>query len=205
MTGSTRVLVKGPLGPFVEGFTTFLVEEGHSRRSVQGHLRRVRHMSGWMTAVEAFLAERRRQGQAVMISPRGSRPLLSYLEGLGVLPSEDRVPSSAELLLEDFRAYLLDERGLQANTASLYENAARLFFAERSEPLGDDLARRTGAEITAFVLERSRRGERDDGLDRDLRAAGSARVPALAGRYSSLAGFGGAVCGPARELASAGA
>lgn len=169
MAGSARVPVEGPLGPFVDGFVVYLAEQGHSRGSVGGHVRRVRQMSCWMTAegvevaqltpvmVERFLEERRREGQAVMISPRGSRPLLGYLEGLGVLPAEDRARSSAELLLEDFRCYLLGERGLGANTAVLYENAARLFLAERSEPLGDALERFTAAEITAFVLDRSRR------------------------------------------------
>jgi site-specific recombinase XerD len=39
-----------------------------------------------------------------------------------------------------------------------YESAARLFLAERPEPLGEALARLTVAEITAFVLDRSRRG-----------------------------------------------
>ena len=47
--------------------------------------------------VERFLAGRRRQGRAVMISPRGSRPLLGFLEGLGVLAPEDRARSSVEL------------------------------------------------------------------------------------------------------------
>jgi site-specific recombinase XerD len=170
MAGSTRVPVEGPLGPFVDGFVVYLVEQGHSHGSVQGHVRRIRQMSRWMTVegvevaqltpatVERFLAERRRQGQAVMISPRGSRPLLGYLAGLGVLPPEDRAPSSAELLLEEFGAYLLGERGLQANTAALYGNVARIFLVERSEPLRDALARLTAAEITAFVLDRSRRG-----------------------------------------------
>jgi integrase/recombinase XerD len=170
MAGSTRVPMEGPLAPFVDGFVGYLVEQGHSHGSVQGHVRRITQMSRWMTAegvevaqltpatVERFLAQRRREGQAVMISPRGSRPLIGYLEGLGVLPPEDRAPSSAEVLLADFRSHLLGERGLQANTAALYENAARLFLAGRSEPLGDALARLTAAEITAFVLDRSCRG-----------------------------------------------
>jgi len=170
MAGSARVPVERPLGPFVDGFVVYLAAQGHSDGSVKGHVLRVRQMSRWMTAegvevaqltpatVERFLEQRRRQGQAVMISPRGSRPLLGYLEGLGVLPPEDRARSAAELLLEDFRAYLLSERGLGANTALLYENAARLFLAERSEPMGDALERLTAAEITAFVLDRSRRG-----------------------------------------------
>jgi integrase/recombinase XerD len=159
--------MEGPLAPLVDGFVGYLVEQGHSHGSVQGHVRRITQMSRWMTAegvevaqltpatVERFLAQRRREGQAVMISPRGSRPLIGYLEGLGVLPPEDRAPSSAEVLLADFRSHLLGARGLQANTAALYENAARVFLAERSEPLGDALARLTAAEITAFVLDRS--------------------------------------------------
>lgn len=168
MAGSTRV--EGPLGPFVDGFVAYLAEQGYSHGSVQGHVLRVRQMSGWMTAqgvevaqltpatVERFLEDRRREGRTVMISPRGSRPLLGYLAGLGVLPPEDRAASCVELLLEDFRTYLLSERGLQANTAAHRVDAARVFLAERPEPLGDALARLTAAEITAFVLERSRRG-----------------------------------------------
>jgi integrase/recombinase XerD len=81
MAGSTRVAMEGPLGPFADGFAAYVVEQGHSQRSVQGHLQRVRQMSRWMSAeglevaqltsatVQGFLAERRRQGQAVMISP----------------------------------------------------------------------------------------------------------------------------------------
>lgn len=169
MTGSTRVPVGGPLGPFADGFAAHLVEQGYSLRSVQGHLQRIRHLSRWMTTeglevaqltprtVERFLAERRRQGHTVMVSPQGSQPLVSYLEGLGVLLGDDSVRTPAQLLLEDFRSYLLGERGLQTGTASLYVDGARLFIAERSEPLGDDLARLTGAEITAFVLRESRR------------------------------------------------
>jgi integrase/recombinase XerD len=72
MAGSTPMPVEGPLGPFVDGFVVYLVEQGHSDGSVHGHVRRVRHLSGWMTAegvgiaqltpatVERFLAQRRR-------------------------------------------------------------------------------------------------------------------------------------------------
>lgn len=170
MTGSTHVPVEGPLGPFVDGFVAELAAQGYSHGSVNGHVRRIGQMSGWMTAegvevaqltpatVERFLEQRRREGRTVMISPRGTRPLLSYLAGLGVLPPEDRAPSSAEALLEDFRSYLLSERGFGADTAVHYVDAARVFLAERPEPLGDALARLTAAEITAFVLDRSRRG-----------------------------------------------
>jgi integrase/recombinase XerD len=164
--------IEGPLGPFADGFAAYLTEQGHSLKSVKEHRQRVRHLSRWMRSerldvtqltprtMERFLAERRRQGYAVMISPRGSRPLLSYLAALGVLAPDERISTPTELLLEDFRSYLLDERGLRTKTASSYQRTARLFLAERSEPLNDDLARLTGAEITAFVLHQSRRSMR---------------------------------------------
>jgi integrase/recombinase XerD len=170
MAGSTRVPLEGPLGSFVDGFVVYLVEQGYSDGSVKGHVLRIRQMSCWMAAegvevaqltpatVERFLEERRREGKSVMISARGSRPLIGYLGGLGVLAPEDRAPSCAEVLVKDFRAYLLGERALQANTVANYEDVARVFLAERPEPLGEALARLTAAEITAFVLDRSRRG-----------------------------------------------
>ncbi len=65
------------------------------------------------STVERFLAERRRLGYVVMVSPRGTGPLFGYLEGLGVLEVEEVVRTSAQVLLEDFRSYLLNERGLQ--------------------------------------------------------------------------------------------
>ena len=168
--GSSRRLVRGPLGPFADGFAVHLVEQGYSRRSVLSHLQRIGHLSRWMavegleveqltpSTVARFLAERRRLGYTVMVSSRGSGPLLGYLGGLGVLGVEEVVRTPAQVLLEDFRGYLLNERGLQASTASLYVNAARVFIAERSEPLGDDLARLSAVEISAFVLDWSRRG-----------------------------------------------
>jgi hypothetical protein len=119
-------------------------------------------------------------------------PFLGYLGGLGVLPVEDVVRGPGELLLEDFRRYLLQERGLAVGSVELYEGVIRLFLAERSEPLGDDLARLSGGQITAFVL---REAERRSGKSAEtvvLCAASAARVPARAGLDVTVAGLGGA-------------
>ncbi len=107
---------------------------------------------------ERFLAERRGQGYASRISPRGLRPLLDYLQALGVLSGGAAVEATeVDRLVAEFCGYLLGERGLVTGSVQLYARIARRFLAERSEPLGDDLARLSGAEINAFVLREARR------------------------------------------------
>jgi integrase/recombinase XerD len=165
-----RVRVSGPLVSFADGFRVHLVEQGHSLWSAQAHLELLAHVSRWMETeeldvarltpqgVDRFLAERRRLGYVTKVSPKSARPLLGYLDGLGVLsPVEDVARTPVELLLEAFRDYLLQERGLVVGSVRLYEGIARVFLEERSEPIGDDLACLSGGEINAFVLRESRR------------------------------------------------
>jgi site-specific recombinase XerD len=111
-------------------------------------------------ALERYLVWRREQGYLKCLSPKSLRRLLGYLAGLGVLAHEDAAPSPVEQLLEEFRRYLLGERGMAAGSVRLYERVARQFLEERSEPLGDDLARLSGAEINVFVLREARRRSR---------------------------------------------
>jgi site-specific recombinase XerC len=88
------------------------------------------------------------------------RRLFGYLDRLGLLPADDVVPSPVERLLGEFRGFLLAERGMAAGSVRLYERVARLFLEERPEPLEDDLARLSGAEINVFVLREVRRRSR---------------------------------------------
>ena len=60
-------------------------------------------------------------------------------------------------LLAEFRRYLSRERGVAASTVGLYEPVARVFLSGRSEPLADDLARLSGADVNTFVLREARR------------------------------------------------
>jgi integrase/recombinase XerD len=164
-----RVRLSGPLARFADGFRAHLFEQGYSLWGAQEQLYLLAHVSRWMEAEGVELAAlspaalgqyfvwRRRQGYVSSLSPLSLRRLLGYLDGLGVLPPDDAVPSSAERLLDGFRRYLLEERGMAPGSVRLYAGIARLFLAERSEPLEDDLARLSAAEISTFVLRESRR------------------------------------------------
>jgi integrase/recombinase XerD len=165
-----RVRVSGPLLSFAEGFRTQLVEQGYTPCSVQFQLQLLAHLSRWMEAggvvvgevspamVERFLAERRQQGYASRISVKGMRPLLGYLDGLGVLvAAAGVVPTPVDRLVGEFCRYLREERGLVAGSVELYARIARRFLLERSEPLADGLAGLSGREVNAFVLAEARR------------------------------------------------
>ncbi len=165
-----RVRVSGPLAGFADGFRGQLGEQGYKPYAMQFQLQLLAHLSRWMQAqgvdvgelspviVERFLAERRGQRYASRISLKGLRPLLGYLDGIGMLPvAEGPARAAIDELLDQFCGFLREERGLVAGSIALYERIARRFLVERSEPLADALARLTGAEINAFVLGEARR------------------------------------------------
>lgn len=164
-----RVVVSGPLARFADGFRVDLIERGYSLWRAQEQLYLLAHVSRWMEAerlelagltpatLERYFVWRRREGYRKSLSPLSLRRLWGYLDGLGVLPVDDVVPSPVDGLLAEFRCYLLQERGVAARTVGLYEPVARLFLAGRSEPLADDLARLSGGEVNTFVLREARR------------------------------------------------
>ena len=163
------VRVSGPLAKFADGFRVDLLERGYSRSGAHGQLYLLAHVSRWMEAeglepasltaatLERYFVWRRGQGYRKSHSPLSLRTLLGYLDGLGVLPSDDAVASPVDRLVEEFRDYLLLERGAKASSAGRYEPTARMFLSERSEPIEDGLARVSGAEVSMFVLRESRR------------------------------------------------
>jgi len=167
-----RVRVSGPLARFADGFRVDLIERGYSLWGAQEQMYLLAHVSRWLEVeglelaaltppvVDRYFVWRRSQGYLSGLSSKSLRRVLGYLDGLGVLPREDAVPSPVEQLLGEFRGYLLVERGMAAGSVRLYERVARLFLEERSEPLGDDLARLSGAEVNVFVLREVRRRSR---------------------------------------------
>jgi site-specific recombinase XerD len=167
-----RVRVSGPLARLADGFRVDLLERGYSLWGAQEQLYLLAHVSRWMESerlelaalapavLERYFVWRREQGYLSGLSPRSLGRLFGYLDGLGVLPHEDAVPSPVERLVGEFRGYLLRERGMAAGSVRLYSQTARLFLEERAEPLEDDVARLSGAEINAFVLREARRRSR---------------------------------------------
>lgn len=164
----SRVVMAGPLVPFVEVFGRELRCRGYTPRTVVGQLRQVGRLSRWLEAggltaaelnaarVEEFLVFQREGGRS---RSQWSRPgllcLLDVLRGSGVLTAEEFAASASatEVLLASFEGYLLAERGLAAGTARGYVHHARRFIG--GLPAGRTLAGLMTADVTAAVLAQS--------------------------------------------------
>jgi integrase/recombinase XerD len=176
MDVASRVRVSGPLTRFRDGFEAELVTQGYTDFSAAQQLRLLARLSNWLEewglepfeldaeATEAFFAARRAAGCATWCSTGGPQPVLSYLRSVGAVPTPAPVvdTSAAGRLLESYRCYLEQERGLVARTVEAYVAVARRFLDAQSsgrEHLGLDAL--VASAVIAFVeVECARPGVR---------------------------------------------
>ena len=168
MKDPRRVRVSGPLAAYRDGFAAELAGRGYAAGSAQHQVGLLAHLSRWLDSrglgaadltaarVEEFLAARRADGYTRELSGRGIAPLLGYLRGLGVVPASPQPAAcpAAELLVQDYRRYLMRERGLAESTVGAYLGTARLFLCQReARPGGLDLEHLTAGQVTGFVVQ----------------------------------------------------
>lgn len=165
----SRVCVLGPLAAFAQGFDRELVRQGHARPTRCHQLQLMAHLSRWMAAeevtvaelsagqVQRFVAARRVAGYRHYRSARGLAALLGYLRGRGVLPAPPvAAADQLERLVDRYRDYLLDERGLAPSTVRYYARIAGAFLAETCSVDGElDLAGVSADAVTRFLLSSS--------------------------------------------------
>ena len=164
MSSPSRVRVSGPLVGHAAGFRADLEAQGYRRNVVANQLQLFAHLSRWLESkglgpqhltrerVLEFLSARRSAGYTLWLSEKGVAPLLTYLRSVGVAPAPEApvAVASADRVLEEFRSYLVHERGLAPGTVAADVQVARLFLATRVHPdLG--LEALTPADVVAFV------------------------------------------------------
>lgn len=162
----SSVQVTGPLATYSDGFRLELARQGFKDNSACNQLQLMAHTSRWLAGqsldvgdltparVKDFLDARRAEGYTLWLSPKAMVPMLGYLRGIGVVatPAPAGPSTPVERLIEAYRAYLVQERGLAAGTVADYLHVARLFLATRPTDGGLGLERLTAAEVSAFVL-----------------------------------------------------
>lgn len=165
MSGTRRK--PGRLGPFVEGYRVWLLEAGYTPQTVRGMLKVLGHLGRWMAreevevgavdtaAIEEFLASLRAEGLRRVPTVRALGSLVAYLRDVGVMTPEDAVGKAApvEELVEEYRRWLVVERGLAAATVLRYEVLARRFLTGRVSPEDElGVAGLGGGDVSAFLL-----------------------------------------------------
>jgi integrase/recombinase XerD len=167
MVRTWRSRVPGPLAPYADGFRSELVRQGYARDSTEQYVGIMGRLSRWMVAegldvsgltpdqLERFLAVQSASRKGQLASGRLPPPLRTYLLTRGVLPPPaSKMSSAADELLERYRQYLVEKRGLAPRTVPDYVSLARRFLAEGLRQPGDITYLRSldGAQVTAFLL-----------------------------------------------------
>jgi site-specific recombinase XerD len=161
----------GPLAMYADGFQADLAAQGYAVEPANRNLRTLAHVSRWMddqglsagqlstARLEEFLEARRREGYHRAPSIRAVMPLIGYLRraGVGGLPLEAAAGSGAlDLVVEEYRRYLVTERALTADVVRKYIRLAREFLAVCEPPDGPGLSELPAARVTDYVVARCR-------------------------------------------------
>ena len=165
MLEATRVRVSGPLADEAAGLIEVLTGRGYGAKSTVEHVRRLARLSRWLEheqldpvavderLVEAMVVVFHADGHGRALTVRSFRVVLDVLRSRGVVPPPAvPVATPATRLFDDYRDYLLVERGLMDSTVTGYLATAAWFMAEAC---GDDPGRVAGLsarEVSGFVL-----------------------------------------------------
>jgi len=161
MSGTRRK--PGELGPYVEGYREWLTQRGYTSQTVRQMLKDLGQVGQWMSrealvisqldedAMAAFSTTSQANGRR--LGPRAMVPLLTFLRELEVTPPGHRVATPLTALLDEYRRWMVQERGLAATTILRYENTAGRFLQQQAVIDGVlQPAHLTGVDVNAFLL-----------------------------------------------------
>ena len=118
------------MGPHVAGFEAWLLEQGYTPGTVRGELKVVGRLGLWMAVedvevsqltavvIDEFRSARRDSGCRCVRSARSFGPFLGYLVSIALVRETPPLPSPVEVLVAEYRSWLVVERGLAATTAT---------------------------------------------------------------------------------------
>lgn len=158
------------MGPYIAGFQARLLELGYTPGTVRNMLKIVGDLGRWMdregleagdlsdASIDAFLGACRARGARRVPGVRSFVPLLAYLRREGVLSDPAPPSTPVEVLVADYRQWLIVDRGLAAATVLRYENLARRFLAERAAESDNGFVEDlSGSHVITFLLRETAR------------------------------------------------
>jgi integrase/recombinase XerD len=160
----SRVRIRGPLSGRAVGFGEELLRRGYRPERAARHVALLAGLSRWLEQeglagddlsqehVERFLEARRAAGYAEVPLPGWAMTLLGWVPGLRVARPVPTATTPLEALLEDYRRYLVHERGLAGATVRGYLAVARSSLPQLAGPAGLGLGMLTAGDVRAFVV-----------------------------------------------------
>lgn len=156
----------GPLGLHVNGFARWLSVQGYGHKTGQAKIRLAADFSHWLNErhlevkdvteeqVARFLKARKQQCRWRPRHSQSLMQLLEYLRQIDILAEPVVAVSDhpRDQLLEQYAAYLKEQRGLQQLTIDKYLPVARRFLVARVDGQCLRLGRLQVKDITGFLL-----------------------------------------------------
>jgi len=165
-------LCSGPLSPHIASFRAKLEDVGYTPAHVVYHLRSCAKLDVWLLRrkkrlwrlnekeVDQFLHRLRNRHPSVCRgAPSALRRLLTFLRDIGVIAPKNASAASspAQRLVNEYRVFLKEERGLDRATIYGYSRHIDRFLAERFGAGRVDLRALGTADITSFVRRQAPR------------------------------------------------
>ena len=165
-----RVVVTGPLAAYAAGFCAELERQGYAAQPASELAQLMAHVSRWLDGqglmpeelteevADRFLADRRGKYRKFR-TRRGLAPVLTHLRRIGAVPPPEPVvpdiSADVALLLEEYRRFLVNERGLAEVSIRRYLPAVRRFLAGLPSPVEAGLGRLSAAQVSRFVIDQA--------------------------------------------------
>jgi integrase/recombinase XerD len=160
------------LAPFADGYRVELDRLGYTAHTREYKVNQMALLSRWLERQGLGAADLNRSRAAAFSAdflasrgrPLGSkalRPLLDWLDDHGAIGTD--LPAwkgPLDVLIDDYRQWMLEERCLSARTIGRYEETARRLLVVRAEQVGGGSGAEglTAGAVTAFLLDEARRG-----------------------------------------------
>ena len=154
----------------LDAYAAAVAEQGYTHDSIRQQIVAIADFSRWLKqkhikvqtvdsdVVDRFLRLRRRQQRVRRGDPKTLVRLLAMLCQRGVVQQRQQpvVDNACARIINEFRCYLLQERGLSPSTLLNYVPAAEQFLAERFHNRAPNLAMLRASHVTGFVLRHAR-------------------------------------------------
>jgi site-specific recombinase XerD len=164
-------LRQGPLSEHLDAYAAGVAEQGYGRHSLRQQIVVIADLSRWLKqkhidvqdldgiVVDRYLRLRRRQQRVRRGDSKALERLLAMLCRIGVVKQHQQPVENNDRsrVIDEFRRYLLQERGLSPATLHNYVPVIEQFLSERFHNKAPNFGMLRAPDVTGFVVRHAHR------------------------------------------------
>jgi len=164
-------LRQGPLSEHLDAYAASVAEQGYALQSIRQQIVVIVDLSRWLKqkhidiqdldgiVVDRFLRLRRKQQRVRRGDPKALERLLAMLRQAGVVKQHQQPAANnpRARVIDEFRRYLSQERGLSQSTLHNYVPVIEQFLSERFHNRAPNFGLLRASDVTKFVVRHAHR------------------------------------------------